>query len=115
MFGFKEIGQLAGLMKQLPKIKEEMEKFQQQLGQITAEGDAGGGMVKAKINGRMELLSCTISDEALKDREMLEDLVVAAVNHAMQKVREQTAQEAGKMANGLGLPPGMALPGFEGQ
>jgi DNA-binding YbaB/EbfC family protein len=113
MFGFKELGQFANIMKQLPKIKEEMERFQQQLGQITAEGDAGGGMVKAKVNGRMELLSCTISDEALKDREMLEDLVVAAVNQALQKVRTQTAEEAGKMATGLGLPEGMALPGLE--
>jgi DNA-binding YbaB/EbfC family protein len=110
---FKELGQFASIMKQLPKIKEEMERFQQQLGQITAEGDAGGGMVKAKVNGRMELLSCTISDDALKDREMLEDLIVAAVTQALQKVREQTAAEAGKMASSLGLPPGMALPGME--
>lgn len=113
MFGFKEIGQLAGLMKQLPKIKEEMDKFQAQLAQITAEGNAGGGMVIARVNGKNELLSCKISDEAVKDREMLEDLIVSAINQAMTKAREQTAQEAGKMANGLGLPPGMGLPGLE--
>ena len=113
MFGFKEMGQLAGLMKNLPKIKEEMEKFQQQLAQLIAEGDAGGGMVTAKVNGRMELVSIKISDEALKDREMLEDLLVAAVNQATQKVRQLTADEAGKMATGLGLPPGMGLPGLE--
>jgi DNA-binding YbaB/EbfC family protein len=113
MFGFKEMGQLAGLMKNLPKIKEEMEKFQQQLAQLVAEGDAGGGMVTAKVNGRMELVSIKISDEALKDREMLEDLLVAAVNQATQKVRQLTADEAGKMATGLGLPPGMGLPGLE--
>src|SRR5262245_32446711 len=108
MLPFKELGQLASLFKQLPKIKEEMEKFQRCLGQITAEGDAGGGMVKTKVNGRMELLSCTLSDEATKlnDREMLEDLIISAVNQAMQKVRQQTAEEAGKMATGLGLPPG---------
>jgi DNA-binding YbaB/EbfC family protein len=111
---FKELGQLAGLWKQLPKIKEEMEKFQQRLGQITAEGDAGGGMVKARVNGRLELLSCTISEEALKgnDREMLEVLVVAAVNQAFGKVRQQTTEEANKMASSLGLPPGMNLPGL---
>jgi DNA-binding YbaB/EbfC family protein len=112
---FKEIGQFASLMKQLPKIKEEMEKFQQRLSQITGEGDAGAGMVKVKVNGRQEVLSCTISDEALRsnDREMLEDLVVAAVNQALAKVRQQTAEETNKIATGLGLPAGLNLPGLE--
>lgn len=111
---FKEFGQLAGLMKQLPKIKEEMEKLQQRLAQVTAEGDAGGGMVKAKVNGKQEVLSCTISEEAAKlgDREMLEDLIVAAVNQALTKVRQLTADEAGKMASGFGLPAGLNLPGL---
>ena len=113
MFGFKEIGQFAQIMKQLPKIKEEMDKFQSQLAQITAEGNAGGGMVVAKVNGKNEVLSCTISEEAIKDREMLEDLIVSAVNQALAKVKEQTAAEAGKMATGLGLPPGMGLPGLD--
>jgi DNA-binding YbaB/EbfC family protein len=113
MFGFKEMGQFAQIFKQLPKIKEEMEKFQAQLGQITAEGNAGGGMVVAKVNGKNELLSCKISDEALKDHEMLEDLIVSAINQAMIKANELKAAEAGKMANGLGLPPGMGLPGLE--
>lgn len=115
---FKELGQLgqmAGLLKNVSKIKEEMEKFQQRVPQITAEGDAGGGMVKARVNGRMELLSVTLADEALKDREMLEDLIRAAVNQASERVRQQTAEEYGKMASGLGLPPGMALPGLPGQ
>lgn len=111
---FKELGQIAGVLKQLPKIKEEMEKFQQRLGQITADGDAGGGMVKVRVNGRMELLSCTLSDDALKDREMLEDLIRAAVNQAIERVRQQTGDEAGKLASGFGLPPGMNLPGFPG-
>jgi DNA-binding YbaB/EbfC family protein len=111
---FKEIGQLAGLMKQLPKIREEMESFQARLGQITAEGDAGGGMVKVKVNGRMEVLSCAISDEVMRggDREVLEDLIRGAVNQALTKVRQQTADEAGKVASGLGLPAGLNLPGI---
>lgn len=109
---FKELGQIAGLMKQLPKIKEEMEKFQQRLGQITAEGDAGGGMVKVRVNGRFELLSCNLADEALKDREMLEDLIRAAVNQAIERVKQTTAEEAGKIASSFGLPPGMNLPGM---
>jgi nucleoid-associated protein EbfC len=110
---FKELSQMAGLLKQLPKIKEEMEKLQQRLGQITAEGDAGAGMVKTKVNGKLELLSCTISDEALKDRELLEDLVIAAVNQALTKVRQQTAEETGKMASSFGLPSGLNIPGLQ--
>jgi len=115
MIPFKELGQLAGLMKQLPKIKEEMERFQQRLAQITAEGDAGGGMVKVRVNGKLDLLSCLISEEAMKlgDREMLGDLVVSAVNQAFGRVRQQTKDEAGKMAAGLGLPSGLNLPGLD--
>jgi len=112
---FEKIGQLAGLMKNLPKIKEEMDKLQHKLGQITADGDAGGGMVKVRVNGRQEVLSCVISDEAMRqgDKELLEDLIAAAVNQAVQKSRQLVAEETGKMASGLGLPPGMNLPGLE--
>jgi DNA-binding YbaB/EbfC family protein len=111
---FKEIGQLASLMKNAGKIREEMEKLQQRLGQLTAEGDAGGGMVKISVNGNQEIVSCKISDECMKlnDREMLEDLVRAATNQALERARQLAAQETGKMATGLGLPPGMGLPGL---
>jgi|SRR5580704_2133116 hypothetical protein len=111
---FKELGQFASLMRQLPKIKEEMEGLQQRLGQITAEGDAGAGMVKARVNGKMEVLSCSLSEEVLKlnDREMLEDMIAAAINQALQRVRQQVTEETGKMASNLGLPPGMSLPGM---
>lgn len=111
---FKELGQLTSLMKMLPKIKEEMERYQQQLAHITAEGDAGGGMVNVKVNGKMEVLSCSLSEEAVKlnDREMLEDLIKAAANQALAKVRQQNADEMGKVASGLGLPPGFNIPGL---
>ena len=111
---FKEIGQIASLFKQLPKIKESMEGLQQKVGQITAEGDAGGGMVKAKVNGRFEVLECNLTDEAMKlnDREMLEDLIRAAVNQAVNKARVKVAEETAKMAGDLGLPPGMNIPGL---
>jgi DNA-binding YbaB/EbfC family protein len=112
---FKEIGQIAGLMKQLPKIREEMERLQQRLGQLIAEGDAGAGMVKVKVNGRLEMQSCLLSEEALRlnDREMLEDLIVAAVNQALSKARQLTAEETSKMASTLGLPAGLNLPGLQ--
>lgn len=111
---FKELGQIATLMKQLPRIKEEMAKLQERLTQITAEGDAGGGMVKAKVNGKLELTACTISPEAMDDREMLEDLIRAAVNQALAKARVLTAEQASKMATELGLPQGLNLPGLGG-
>jgi DNA-binding YbaB/EbfC family protein len=112
---FKELGQIAGLMKNLPKIREEMSKLQGKMAQITAEGDAGGGMVKVRVNGNMEVVAFSISDEALKggDKELLEDLATAAVNQAMKKAREQVAAETAKMATELGLPAGMGLPGLE--
>ena len=112
---FEKIGQFASLIKNLPRIREEMEKLQGRLCQITAEGDAGGGMVKARVNGHMEVLACTLTDEVMKlnDRELLEDLIAAAVNQALKKVRQQVAEETSKMASGLGVPPGMNLPGLE--
>jgi|SRR6516165_4706587 DNA-binding YbaB/EbfC family protein len=112
---FDEIRQFAGLMRALPKIKEEAEKFQARLRDIYAEGTAGGDMVTVRINGQMQVQKITITDSAwaLQDREMLEDLIRAAVNQAVEKVREQVSREAQGMATTLGVPPGMGLPGLE--
>lgn len=111
---FKEIGQIASIMKNLPKIREEMARFQEKLAQIIGDGDAGGGMVKARANGHMEVLKVELSDEALKtnDKEFLEDLIVAAINQALKKTKQLVAEETSKMAAGLGVPPGMNLPGL---
>jgi DNA-binding YbaB/EbfC family protein len=111
---FRGMGQLAGLMKNLPKIKEEMDQLQARLGQLVAEGDAGAGMVKVRCNGRMEVLGVTLSEEAFKgnDREMLEDLIRAAINQAITRAKQLAAEETSKMAVNLGLPPGMGLPGM---
>jgi hypothetical protein len=111
---FKEMGQLFGLMRNLPKIKEEMERLQQNLGQIIAEGDAGAGMVRVRVNGKNEVLGVRISEEMLKpdERELLEDLIRAATNQALEKVRRLSAEETARMATGLGLPAGMNIPGM---
>jgi len=111
---FKEMGQVFSMMRNLPKIKEEMDRLQQNLGQLTAEGDAGAGMVRVRVNGKMEVFGVRISEEMLKpeEREMLEDLLRAATNQALEKVRRLAAEETAKMATGLGLPPGMNLPGL---
>jgi DNA-binding YbaB/EbfC family protein len=112
----KGIGQLAGVLGQLPRIREEMDRLQQRLPQLTAEGDAGAGMVKVRVNGRIEIIGCTLSDEAMAsgDREMLEDLIRAATNQAIVKVRQLIAEETTKMASNLGLPQGVGLPGVPG-
>jgi len=115
MFG--KLGQIFSLLNNPDKIRDEMQKFQQTLGQIVAAGDAGAGMVKVRINGRREVVACQLSDEALKggDKELLEDLIKAAVNQALQKIQQQVAEESAKMAANLGLPPsalGMGMPGM---
>ena len=107
---FEKLGQIASLMKNLPKMQEEMSKLKGKIAQLTADGEAGAGMVKVKANGHMELLSCAVSDEAMKDKELLEDLIRAAVNQAIQKVKQAVAEETSKMATGLGMPAGFQLP-----
>ena len=113
---FEKLGQIASLLKNFPKMQEEMAKFQQNVGQITAEGDAGAGWVKVKVNGRREVLSCSISEDAFKggDRELVEDLVKAAVNLAIQKVNQQVSEAYARMAASLGMPAagGFPLPGM---
>ena len=110
---FRNIGRMTSLLRDMPRIQEEMAQMQAKLGQLVAEGDAGAGMVKAKVNGKMELMSLAISDEAFKmgDKEMLEELVRGAVNQAIGKAREAVAAETAKMGASLGLPPGFKLPG----
>jgi nucleoid-associated protein EbfC len=115
---FDKLGAMMNLLGNRGKIQEEIQKFNAQVGSITAEATAGAGYVTVKANGRMEVLSVRISEEAMKlnDREMLEDLIAAATNQALTKVREQLAQESAKMAANIGLPPGMlgggGLPGM---
>lgn len=115
---FDKLGAMMNLLGNRGKIQEEIQKFNAQVGSITAEATAGAGYVTVKANGRMEIQTVRISDEAMKlnDREMLEDLIAAATNQALTKVREQLAQESAKMAANIGLPPGMlgggGLPGM---
>jgi nucleoid-associated protein EbfC len=111
---FGNLGQFAKIMGQLPRLREEAERMQQRLEQIVAEGDAGAGMVKVRMNGRMVVLGCIISPEALalNDREMLEDLIKAATNQALEKARQALGEETSKLMGGMSLPPGLNLPGL---
>jgi DNA-binding YbaB/EbfC family protein len=111
---FKELGQIMGLAKQMPKIREEIDRLQQRVAQISAEGDAGAGMVRIRVNGKQEVVAVAISEDVIRlaDREMLEELVRGATNQALERVRQLTAEETGKMAANLGLPAGLGLPGM---
>jgi DNA-binding YbaB/EbfC family protein len=112
MFG--KLGQLASLMGNLPKITAGLEKLQERVAKLSAEGDAGGGMVRVKVTGQCKFISCTIAPEALAggDRELLEDLIVAAANQAIERARQLAAEETSKMAQEFGVPPGITLPGM---
>lgn len=102
------------LMGNAGKIQQEMAALQQRNAQLTAEGDAGAGLVKVKVDGQMHVVALSISDDALKtgDKEMLEDLIKAATNQAIEKVRKLIAEETARMAANLGLPAGTNLPGM---
>jgi DNA-binding YbaB/EbfC family protein len=112
---FKELGQAMGMLKNLPRLQAAMQEMQQRLGQISVEGNAGAGMVVVTVNGRMEVTKCAISEEAMKlnDREMLADLVAAAVNMAIVKAREEVAKAGQAIAQEAGVPlPSGMMPGM---
>ena len=106
------------LLKQAQKIQEEMQKAQENLVNIVVEGSAGGGMVKVKANGKLEILSVSIEPEVIdaEDKEMLEDLVAAAVNQALQtaqtRANEEMQKVSGSMLGGLNLPGNFKFPGM---
>ncbi len=103
---FKELGSMINLMKNASKLKDGLGEFQQKIGEITAEGDAGGKMVTVSVNGRMEVLRCSIVPEliTLQDKEMLEDMIAVATNAALAKVKILVAEQSQKLASELGLP-----------
>ncbi len=100
------------LMKQAQDMQKKMVEMQEKLGEMEIEGSAGGGMVKAVLTGKGEARRITIDSSIIdpNDKEMLEDLVVAAINDAKKKSDETISKEMGSLAGGLALPPGMKLP-----
>ena len=105
----KNLGQM---MKQAQAMQAKMAEMQEKLGQLEVTGQSGAGMVKATLNGKSELRALKI-DPSLVDPgevEVLEDLVVAAVNDAKGKVEAAVAEEMKQVTGGLDLPPGMKLP-----
>ncbi|MFZ5453770.1 MAG: YbaB/EbfC family nucleoid-associated protein [Thermodesulfobacteriota bacterium] len=97
---------LSGLMKQAQKLQAKMAEMQAEVGNRTVSAQAGGGMVEAVANGRLELVSLRIDPEVATpdDVDMLQDLILAAVNEALNRAREMMAQEMAKLTGGLQIP-----------
>jgi nucleoid-associated protein EbfC len=97
---------LGGLMKQAQKLQSKMAEMQEELGRRTVSAQAGGGMVEATVNGRQELVSLRIDPEVANpdDLEMLQDLILAAINEALNRSREMMAQEMSKLTGGMQIP-----------
>jgi DNA-binding YbaB/EbfC family protein len=104
-------GGLGNLMKQAQKMQAELQQAQERLAQEEVTGESGGGMVKITVNGKHEVRRVQIDDSLIgDDREMLEDLVAAAINDATHRIAEKAQQSMSGLTSGMGLPPGFKLP-----
>ncbi|MDH3252272.1 MAG: YbaB/EbfC family nucleoid-associated protein [Ignavibacteria bacterium] len=106
---------MSGMMKQLQKMQERIAKVQEELEAKTVLGESGGGMVKVTANGKQQIVKVQIDKEVVDadDIEMLEDLVIAATNKALEEAGKMAQEEMGKVTSGM-IPniPGLNLPGF---
>jgi len=99
---------IPGNMQQMLKQAQQMqERLQEEISRIRVEASAGGGMVTVQMDGQKRVLAVTIDPEIAGDVEMLQDLVMAAVNEASRKVDEEAREKVGSLLGGLGLPPGL--------
>ena len=103
-------GGLAGLMKQAQAMQENMKKAQEQLALVEIEGQSGAGMVKVTMTCSHDVRRVTIDPSVMDDKEMLEDLVAAAINDAMRRVEATTQERMAGFTAGMNLPAGMKLP-----
>jgi len=104
-------GNLAALMKQAQQMQENMKQLQEQLATVEVEGQSGAGMVKVVMTCRHDVKRVVVDPSLLKeDKEMLEDLLAAAVNDAVRRVEATIQEKMGGMTAGMGLPPGFKLP-----
>jgi hypothetical protein len=108
------MGGIGNLMKQAQAIQENMQKMQAKLAEMEVEGVAGAGMVKVVMTGKHDVRRVTIDPSLLSgsddDKEMLEDLIAAAVNDAVRKIEETVQEKMASATAGLPLPPGFKLP-----
>ena len=104
-------GGLGNIMKQAQKMQQDMQKAQEELANMEVEGQSGGGLVKVTMTGRHELRRVSIDGSLMgDDKEMLEDLIAAAVNDATQRVESTSKDRMAGLTAGLNLPPGMKMP-----
>ena len=104
-------GQLAGLMRQAQQMQDNMKKMQDQLALVEVEGASGAGLVKVTMTCKHDVKRVKIDPSLLADdKDMLEDLVAAAMNDAVRKVEATVAEKMSGFTSGMGLPPGMKLP-----
>ncbi len=104
-------GGMGKLMKQAQEMQEKMSKVQEELNKMEVEGQSGGGMIKATVNGKKELLSLKIEDEIMnEDKEMIEDLIIAAVNQAISSATSIADEKMNSITGGV--MGNMKMPGF---
>ena len=103
--------QLAGLMKQAQKMQDDMKKAQEELAKIEVEGQAGAGLVKVTMTCKHDVKRVVIDPSLLEDdKDMLEDLVAAAMNDAVRRVESTTAEKMGGLTAGMNMPAGFKMP-----
>lgn len=103
-------GGLGNLMKQAQKMQSEMARAQEELARAEITGQAGGGLVSVVMNGKHEVRRISVDNSLLQDdKDMLEDLIAAAINDAVHKVEQEMKDRFSGLASGMGLPPGMKL------
>lgn len=101
-----KMGDMGSIMKQAQKLQQKMASLQDELGDKTVEGSAGGGMVKVVVNGKQQLMSIAIEKEVVdpEDVDMLQDMIVAAVNDGINKSQLMVSEEMGKVTGGMKIP-----------
>ena len=103
-------GNIAQLMQQAQKLQENMQRAQEEVAQLEATGNAGGGMVSVTLGGRMDCRKVRIDPSVYSDPEMAEDLIAAAFNDAVNKINEASQAKMSAATAGMPMPPGMKLP-----
>ena len=105
-------GNMGNLMKQAQQLQENMQRAQAEIAKMEVTGEAGGGMAKVVMTGKHEVRRVTLDASIVSsdDKEMLEDLIAAAINDAVQKVERTSAERMSSLMGGMNLPPGMKLP-----
>jgi len=110
--GMGGLGDMGRMMKAAQEMQEKMERLQEDLATLTVEGESGAGLVRATANAKGELQGLTIDPSIFRpeDREVVEDLILAAIRDAQARAATRAQEEMARLTEGLGLPPGMKLP-----